>query len=75
MLAGLRFINSHKDIKVDADLRKRFLECALSIDSFMFYTVYKFFEQRKEVDEHYSKVFVDMFEKNGSNGVVQDKKP
>jgi hypothetical protein len=65
LIAAIRFIKSHKSVKVSPS---RFLEAATQTeDSSLFYTVYKFFEQRRGLGgcSKYIKMYKEQFEKNG----------
>jgi len=64
LLAAIRFVKTHKTVKVSP---ARFLEVATQTgDSTLFYTVYKFFEQRRGLQgcSKYMKMYKDKFEKN-----------
>jgi len=61
ILAALKFVRQHKNLKV---VPARFLDLAISEESTLFYTVYKFFEQRKELTPEcapYTAKFKEMF--------------
>jgi len=65
LTAALRFIRTHRGIKGVSS--KRFLEAAMiSGDVILFYTVYKFFEQRRDLNDcaKYVDHFKLTFEKN-----------
>jgi len=58
-ISALRFVIAHKNVKIPAG---RFLEeASVSGDIALFYTVYKFFEQRNEVSEKYTNQFNELF--------------
>jgi len=64
LTAALRFIRSHRGVKGISS--KRFLEAAVNTgDVTLFYTVYKFFEQRKDLNDcaKYVEHFKTTFEK------------
>jgi len=67
LLAALRFLRSHKDLKVSS---VRFLEAAVNTkDNTLFYTVYKFFEQRKELQgcDKFTQMYKELYQ-NSSKG-------